>query len=315
MKIQEIIKQYSTEKEVWTVAIRKRKDTLLHQGNTEGFAVVSGNQRYWIADPFLHSYKGKNYLFVEMYDRLRHKGVIGVSQIVNGKCSAFKVCLELPYHLSYPLIFERDGEIYMLPECAESKRLTVFKSVRYPYRWEAAYDLAEGEYVDTTPIYNSKTKEVQYFTSEYDPIGGGNDNLCLIYHGHDIRRVITSKCVRSAGHIIKDNEMIRPAQDDTDTYGCGLIFYRILDISPDNYQEEKITRICTKGCKHSDDDLELILPQDEKEYIGVHTYNFNDEYEVVDLLVKEQNNIFILWENRQKMLNRIIRIVKRRIKQ
>lgn len=68
----------------WHVVIRKRGGKTLYQGNGEGFTPVSNDWRYWRADPFLFRHQNKDYLFVEMYDRWKRKGVIGVCRIRNG---------------------------------------------------------------------------------------------------------------------------------------------------------------------------------------------------------------------------------------
>lgn len=314
MSFLDLLKKQSLEKEIWTVAIRKRNGKLLYQGNADGFSVLKPDQRYWIADPFVYEHMNSNYLFVEMFDRIKHKGVIGVSRIHNGKCSRFEVCLEMPYHLSYPCIFKKNGEVYMVPECAESGKVTVYRSVDFPLKWESAYDLCDGQYVDTTPFYNPRTGKEQFFTSRYDPEQGGNDNLFIIENKHHIIQIASdNKCVRSAGHVIFDDGIIRPAQDDTDAYGCGLFFYKIKNISAHNYFEERMLRVCTKGYKHNFDDLELNLMSGRCEYIGIHTYNFNDHYEVIDLLVDKQKNAVVLWNNRNTVYKQIYKRIRRRM--
>ena len=72
--------------------------------------------RYWYADPFVFKYNDTNYLFCEMYDRFKRKGVIGVAKFNDYKNVKFKTCLETNFHLSYPCIYEYNGNIYMIPE-------------------------------------------------------------------------------------------------------------------------------------------------------------------------------------------------------
>ena len=95
----------SKEYESWHLAFRSIEKRTLFEGNSDGFIVIPNTIRYWKADPFLFSYKGKEYVFCEMYDRISHKGVIGVAKIRKNRCSKFRVCLDLPHHLSFPYIF------------------------------------------------------------------------------------------------------------------------------------------------------------------------------------------------------------------
>ena len=66
--------------EYWNIAYRLcgEGDTLL-DGNAASFSVLPESKRYWYADPFLFEYCGKIYLFVEMFDNVTEKGLVGVS--------------------------------------------------------------------------------------------------------------------------------------------------------------------------------------------------------------------------------------------
>ena len=77
----------------WVIAIRKNGGEKLYDGNCEQFHLVKNNTRYWRADPFLFKHNGNNYLFAEMYDRKKKKGVIGAARINNGRVGRFKVVL------------------------------------------------------------------------------------------------------------------------------------------------------------------------------------------------------------------------------
>ena len=58
--------------------------------------------------------------------------------------------LEEPHHLSYPQVFARDGEIWMLPEGSGSGKLTLYRASAFPDRWIAATDADDGEISDAT---------------------------------------------------------------------------------------------------------------------------------------------------------------------
>ena len=90
----------------------------------------------FIADPFFIKHNSTYYLFVEYFHN--YKGVIAYYESSDFKNWDFKdVVLEEKYHLSYPQIFkEDDGSIYMLPEASKSKKLTLYKAVDFPNKWE-----------------------------------------------------------------------------------------------------------------------------------------------------------------------------------
>ena len=197
----------------------------------------------------------------------------------------------------------------MLPECFESGKVIVYKAEKFPYKWKPCHTLLEGEFVDTTPLFLKESGKEIYFTSRRSKENCGNDNLC-IFDGGNLKTVAENDYrVRSAGNLFYDGGLIRPAQDDTETYGCRLYFYKVESLSGD-FKETEIIKICPKGNKEKDGDLELPLGEN---YIGIHTYNFNEDYEVIDLLVKEQENPIVLWRNRKKVIDTIIKKIKRKV--
>ena len=270
------LKKLKGEGTIWALALRKSTNKKLYEDNYSGFILIKNSFLYWRADPFLYEYNGETFLFAELFHRIKGKGVIGVAKVKNGKCGKFKVCLDLPYHLSYPCVYEDNGGIFMVPECARSKKITVYKAVDFPSRWEESYVLYDGAGVDTTPMPISLCNKLSFVTTLR--IKGNKDNNFLYAVSRDNNEKLlinNDHTVRSAGHFFKyNNDYFRPSQDCTDSYGGALIFKKLCDTSLDNYTEETYKRICA-------DDIHV----NEKRHVfnGIHTYNKTDEYEVIDL--------------------------------
>lgn len=270
------INQLKGEGTIWGVAFRKRSETCLYEGNRSAFTFIRNSFRYWLADPFLFDYEGKTYLFVEMYDRIKAKGIIGCAIIRNGKCGRFKKCLDIPYHLSYPCVFRHQNDIFMVPECARSGKITVYKSVKFPYEWREEYVLYEGEGVDTTPVLQNDADELLFLTTLKTEKNRKNNCLYAVSRNQTEKLLIENDdTVRSAGHLIrKNNDLLRPAQDCTQSYGGALIFKRILACTADAFCEENFARI-------EADEIEVNNSQ--YAFNGIHTYNQSEKYEVIDL--------------------------------
>ena len=84
---------------------------------------------------------------------------------------------------------------------------------------------------------------------------------------------------RMAGAIIyKDGKTIRVAQDCLMGYGLALNFYEITCCNQETYCETDLARI----------DIENMPSKQRKKYVGLHTYNFNESYEVIDLKNKNR---------------------------
>lgn len=306
-------KKISTETEVWQIALRPKADIPLYRGDANDFCLIPNNIRYWRADPFLFKYNNTNYLFAEMYDRKTKKGVIGVSKIKKGKCSKFKVCLDTEFHLSYPCVYKDGDEIYMIPESLASEEICVYKCVNFPLEWKKVKTLKDISAVDTTPLLNKNGSRI-FFTSLYDLEFGGNDNLYGFEEGKAVKPLFKNNTsVRSAGHIIYDKDLIRPIQDDTGHYGNSLIFSIIDSMDLNNYKEHQILRVLPPKteCDRNQVAVSLMNDKGKVEYSGVHTYNVNDDYEVIDLKICKQFNLLMLWQNRKKLIDHYKKFFKR----
>lgn len=271
-----MVKDLKGEGRIWGIALRDRSEKCLYEGNYSEFKFIKNSFRYWRADPFLFEFNGETYIFAELFDRIKGKGKIGVAKIRDGKCSKFKVCLDLPYHLSYPCVFERENEIFMVPECSKSGQITVYKSKNFPYDWEEDYVLYDGVGVDTTPIQIEKNK-FGFFTTLRTK--DSNKNNCLYYIDNGNREVNllikNDFTVRSAGKFFQDgSDLIRPSQDCEKSYGGGLYFKKIKDLSLNHYIESNYRRIDVSEIKTNNGSFN---------FNGIHTYNKTSQYEIVDL--------------------------------
>lgn len=280
----ELYYKYTNDR--YAVAFRQRYGSALYEDNSSEapFILVKNTFRYWMADPFLVKHNGQNYLFAEMYDKKCSKGVIGYSKLNGNRCGNFRVCLEDTYHLSYPCVFYRDNDIFMVPETKENREMALFKAVRFPKKWEKHGVICNKPCVDSTPVIY---KNEQYYFTTIANERSSNDNLFLVREKNgEISELLTdSLTLRSAGNIIADkNSLIRPSQDDT-TYGDAVIFNRIESFGVENYRESPYRKILPPGVDADENDINIQLNNNTKkiQFNGLHTYNMNEDYEVIDL--------------------------------
>ncbi len=283
-------------KEEWNIAIRKKGENLLYEDkNTSGFIVLKNTFRYWCADPFLITKEGKDYLFFEMYDRFKAKGLIGYRIIENGKVGKIKKAMEKPYHLSFPNVFERENEVFLLPESCGGEKTSLYKAMNFPNEWKEECVLLEGKFCDSVFI---KSKGKTYLLTQ--PI----DNKAVLERYQIIEGVVEkceknpivkgSKTSRNAGAIIeREGKTIRVSQNCLMGYGLSLNFHEV-DCN-ENYIEKEI-------CSISPLDLPKKL---KRKYVGVHTYNVGEKYEVIDLKNKSRikcgNVINILYRIKRRI--------------
>lgn len=268
----------------WCVALRKTDFPIFqNKDDRSSFKILKNSLRYWCADPFLFSRDGKLYIFMELYDMFFQKGVIGYRILHRGKLSRIHVCLKTPYHLSYPYVFEKDGEVYMLPECCQSGKLTMYKAVTFPDHWEPCEDLltdtavcdtdyvcnASGEYLLTTPVAIENNKFVYNTLSLYRKIDG-------IWQEHGMSPILRDASrARNAGMpFAHEGKQYRQAQNCLDRYGENLIFHEIMKLDENGYAEKKVAEVSVH---------DISVAGTKRQYSGIHTYNAINGYEVIDL--------------------------------
>ena len=277
-------------KEEWTLALRKRGRALLFEdgGTEKEFLVLKNSLRYWAADPFLFLYQGKDYIFFEKFDRFKSKGLIGYREIINGKATKMKVAYEADFHLSFPFIFEKDGDVYNMPEYSYGKSIAFLKSTHFPDKWEKVSEILEGRrYVDSALVEYNNTHYL--FTQDItDGYNGGGLSVYYEENGewlpHKNNPLVTDSAVsRLGGRVLNmKGKLIRVCQDCSEDYGTKLHFQQIDEFSEDSYEEHNIRNIETNDIK---------LLSKKNNYRGIHTYNYNDGYEVIDLKNKDKIRI------------------------
>lgn len=283
-KINAIIFKYKNNR--YAIAFRPRASIPLYDANSTGteFILIPSTHKYWMADPFLFKYKGVNYLFAELYDKKKSKGVLGYARLKGNRCGRFHVCLKEEYHLSYPCVFMKEDKIYLLPETKEAGKVFLYIATDFPRKWQKHRVVCNKPCVDTTPFVHGGE---DYFFTTIANEHSSDDNLYLV-SGNDglIRELLSGNlCLRSAGNVIcRNGRIIRPSQDDT-VYGDAVIFNQIVCFDKEHYQEVPYRRILSTEEMDSPSQVSIKLSNNRKgvKFDGVHTYNVNEDYEVIDL--------------------------------
>ena len=174
-----LIKKIFSFEEIYAVGIRKRKgNSTLLDDTVSPFKMIPSDNDHWYADPLIYEFDSKTFLFVEAFDRYTKKGVISVTEVDDGGDYNFRTVIDEPYHLSFPMIFQWNGEIFMCPESSNNMSLNLYRCVSMPYQWEKVCELhTEIPLVDTIAleIYDDYVKML---SSTFDPANGLN--VCYV---------------------------------------------------------------------------------------------------------------------------------------
>jgi len=197
----------------------------------------------------MHKVEDTWYLFFEVMNRETGKGQIGLATSQNGLTWTYqRIVLKEPFHLSYPYVFEFDGEYYMIPESCQTKSIRLYKASSFPTQWSFLktlvcggyfadpsifrYDRSWWLYVDTSPTMNHDTLSL-YRAAELtgpwvehpkSPIVRGNP------HG-----------ARPAGRVmVLGDRIIRYAQDCFPAYGTQVRAFEVSELTAKRYQERGV---------------------------------------------------------------------------
>lgn len=272
--------------ESWNVAWRKTAPGAILQDTETKFTVVKNSFRYWAADPFLFEYNNNVYIFAELYDYIRRRGILSYYKLSEQGEAKWTPIIVENYHMSYPYIFQIGQDIYIMPEANASETLYIYKAICFPDKWEKCKVLRNHKkYADTTPFqWDGKNKALTYQVEDpYHP------QLWLLDLDNEINDVQLDfpqvERRRSAGKVFMLNgKHIRPAQNCVEEYGKGLIFYEYRMDWKGTYCEKEIAELFPEQLKLSES---LYLD-------GMHTYNCSEHYEVVDIKTRRFNvlNLF-----------------------
>lgn len=238
-------------------------------------ALETPPDRIW-ADPFPVSRDGRHFvLFEEKLDSEPYGHISVMELSPSGPVSAPRTVLVRPHHLSYPFIFEWNGETYMMPESHDIARLEVYRAVRFPDEWELVTVALHEALADAT-IAEIDGTWWMFAARQAAPLLDCDE--LVLYHAptplgpwtpHAANPVFSDvRSARPAGRLYRTEDgWIRPAQDGVRGYGHSMRLMRIAKLTADEYREE----------------LVQVLPPDWARRVhGNHTLNADNGLTTID---------------------------------
>jgi hypothetical protein len=203
------------------------------------------------ADPFLFVKEKTLFLFYES-QRSGERGIIRMMKTDNlHDWTSPVTVLQEPYHLSFPFVFEYDGDVYMIPESQEddsirlykgNANLSEFKLKRILFKTNRVENVKFGFcdshlllkdgifYLFTSVSYNWTYHLELYYTDDILHHSFVKHPESPIYIGNDFGR--------SGGSIIHlDGDYYRISQNCNNSYGANISVHRITTLDKTNYRE------------------------------------------------------------------------------
>ncbi len=198
-----LLRKLSGEKEIYTIAVRpvptaEGADPLPALG-AEAYTMVPGRTGYWYADPLLYRQGGTRWLFAEAMDLAAGKGRIEVCDLHDdGTAGEWQVALEEDFHLSFPTVFDWNGDTWMIPETGADHSLRLYRCREFPARWELVQRFAVGAELCDTILVDRTADALTLLCSETKP----DDQFFTRYRRFVLRRALppqTSPAREAAG--------------------------------------------------------------------------------------------------------------------
>lgn len=207
---------------------------------------------FW-ADPFVWQRNGQHWIFFEDYPFSTRRGRISAIPVdaAGQPVGPAQVVLDEPYHLSYPFLFEHEGELYMVPEKTALNRVDLYRCTGFPGNWQLVSTLIDDIKMADATLFEHEGRW-WLFGAAKQGRARINESLFAFYADSPLSTnwtphpanplVLDFSRGRPAGRIFRDGQgrLIRPSQDCVRRYGHGLQLSHIAELGPTTYREEGI---------------------------------------------------------------------------
>ena len=268
--------------EQWFLAYRLGGGAV--SADLKGFTrLMPPKDRDW-ADPFVVEKSGRYYIFFEELPYAERKAHISMIELdAAGNASKPQRVLEADHHLSYPFLFEHDGQLYMLPESAKNRSVELYRCVDFPLVWKRERILIDGLRLVDATLYRGTDRWWMFANSAAGESRMFDDELHLFHaerltgdwQPHPKNPVKSdARSSRPAGRLFaRDGVLYRPAQVCVPRYGAGLAIQRVLKLTPQDYAERQVERL---------------LADPAAGLFGLHTMNRAGDLTVVDAFARRR---------------------------
>lgn len=209
---------------------------------------------HFLADPFIVTRAGRTCVFVEDYLYEAGKAHISAFELSEAGAIEIGIALEEPYHLSFPFLFEYQGELFMCPESVQAREIRIYRCTEFPLRWTletvamrpvAAADTMIFPYAGQWWLFtNLSETEPHVFSTELhifvapNPLSG----QWVPHRGNPV--LTTSDCARNGGLLSDGEQMFRVGQKQGfGSYGASAQVMRIVKLNELEYLEEPLCRL------------------------------------------------------------------------
>ncbi|KAG8362652.1 hypothetical protein BUALT_BualtUnG0054200 [Buddleja alternifolia] len=207
----------------------------------------------FVADPFLYVQGDTLYLFYETKNPITMQGDIGVAQSTDKGATweQLGIALDEDWHLSYPYVFEYNGNIYMMPEGSAKGELRLYRAINFPLTWTLDKVIMRKQLVDSFMIPHEG--RFWLFGSDHSGIGTNTNGRLEIWHSdsplspfkphkkNPIYNTDNRIAARNGGRpFVYNGNLYRIGQDSSETYGRRIRVFKVKVLTTDEYKEVEV---------------------------------------------------------------------------
>ncbi|KAL8251759.1 hypothetical protein R6Q59_035452 [Mikania micrantha] len=213
----------------------------------------SGFPSNFVADPFLYVQGEALYLFFETKNSLTMQGDIGVAKSIDNGASwqHLGVVLDEEWHLSYPYVFDYNGQIYMMPEGSKKGDLRLYRAVTFPVKWKLEKIILKRPLIDSVIVQHDS--KYWLFGSDHSRISTKKNGELEIWYSNTpfgpwkqhkknpVYNTNRKTGARNGGRpFFYNGSLYRLGQDDGETYGKRVRVFKIEVLTSYSYKEVEV---------------------------------------------------------------------------
>ena len=293
----------------WTVGIvPERLDRLTPQRLRElreriVWMPPAGDWCYY-ADPFAMREGDQLHVFVEHFDyRTKRADLQRLTlDLRDGRWGAPEPVLRQPFHLSYPFVFEDEGQVWMVPESSQAEEVALYRAVdghARSTRWERVRALLPARAVDASLLKHDgrwwmfyaligpdKQDQRELHVAFADSLQGPWTPHAAnpVRSAHDGARPAGTPFIDAQGHVTL------PVQDSRTSYGGAARWVRFDRLTPDTVEVRALPETFTGDLAH------------DGFASGLHTMSACGEFTLIDVkrIDRSRHRQWLDWKRRMR---------------
>lgn len=235
----------------WEVSFAR--DNWTHAVLRDSTLIENPSGRY-VADPFVVRRDGRDICFVEDYDRRSGRGRISAFEMEGSGSVCLGLVIEENFHLSFPYLFEFEGNLFMCPESSENRDIRVYRCVAFPMIWKLEKVIMSNVSAADSMLFEREGR--WWMLTNIDPCASGDHcSELFAFHAkspldddwtpHSKNPLLVDSRSARNGGLLRDGERIfRVSQcQGFDRYGKGSQINEVLDLTEHDYRESCVAAV------------------------------------------------------------------------